>query len=204
MLVGGLAQSAAFRRVLAGLVDLPIVVSDAEQAVATGAAVQAAAVLEQVEPTVVQQRWGLGSGVAIDDPLDPGEPARAICRTPRPRSMTDPFAALGLPPDADEAEVRAARRRLAKDRHPDAGGDAAGMAALNDAADRALRSIVEGSTTAECRGSARTGPDSATSTGTLSRSSNAGRMATDIPSFTVEALPVETFEALARRCVVDR
>ena len=62
MLVGGLAQSVAFRRVLAGLVDLPIVVSDAEQAVATGAAVQAAAVLEQVEPTVVQERWGLGTG----------------------------------------------------------------------------------------------------------------------------------------------
>jgi xylulokinase len=72
MLVGGLAQSVAFRRVLAGLVDLPIVVSDAEQAVATGAAVQAAAVLEQVEPTVVQERWGLGRGVVVTDALDPG------------------------------------------------------------------------------------------------------------------------------------
>ena len=72
MLVGGLAQSVAFRRVLAGLVELPIVASDAEQAVATGAAVQAAAVLEQVEPAVVQQRWGLGSGVVIDEAFDPG------------------------------------------------------------------------------------------------------------------------------------
>ena len=72
MLVGGLAQSAAFRRVLAGLVDVPIIVSDAEQAVATGAAVQAAAVLEQVEPTVVQERWGLGRGVPIDGPIEPG------------------------------------------------------------------------------------------------------------------------------------
>jgi xylulokinase len=73
MLVGGLAQSAAFRRVLAGLVDVPIIVSDAEQAVATGAAVQAAAVLEQVEPTVVQERWGLGRGVVIDDPIEPAD-----------------------------------------------------------------------------------------------------------------------------------
>ncbi len=72
MLVGGLAQSTAFRRVLAGLIDLPIVVSDADQAVATGAAVQAAAVLEQVEPSVVQERWALGSGVTVTDPLDPG------------------------------------------------------------------------------------------------------------------------------------
>ncbi len=72
MLVGGLAQSVAFRRVLAGLVDLPIVVSDADQAVASGAAVQAAAVLEQVEPTVIQTRWGLGDGVVVADPLEAG------------------------------------------------------------------------------------------------------------------------------------
>ena len=72
MLVGGLAQSLSFRRVLAGLIDLPLVVSDAEQAVATGAAVQAAAVLEQVEPAVVQERWGLGRGTVVADPLEPG------------------------------------------------------------------------------------------------------------------------------------
>ena len=73
VLVGGLARSAAFRRVLAGLVDLPIVVSDAEQAVATGAAVQAAATLEQVDAATIQQRWGLGVGAPIDDGLEPGD-----------------------------------------------------------------------------------------------------------------------------------
>ncbi len=73
MLVGGLARSSAFRRVLAGLVDRPIVVSDAEQAVATGAAVQAAAVLEGSDAATVQRRWGLGGGVAIDDGVDPGD-----------------------------------------------------------------------------------------------------------------------------------
>ena len=73
VLVGGLARSVAFRRVLAGLVDLPIVVSDAEQAVATGAAVQAAAVLEQVDAATIQERWGLGGGTPIEDGLDPGD-----------------------------------------------------------------------------------------------------------------------------------
>ncbi len=73
VLVGGAAGSRAFRRVLAGLLDIPVVVSDAEQAVATGAAVQAATVLEQVEASVIQARWGLGGGISIDDPLDPGD-----------------------------------------------------------------------------------------------------------------------------------
>ena len=73
VLVGGLARSVAFRRVFAGLVDVPIVVSDAEQAVATGAAVQAAAVLEQVDAATIQQRWGLGGGTPIEEGLDPGD-----------------------------------------------------------------------------------------------------------------------------------
>ena len=47
--------------------------SDAEQAVATGAAVQAAAVLEQVDAATIQQRWGLGGGTPIDEGLDPGD-----------------------------------------------------------------------------------------------------------------------------------
>ena len=113
--------------------------------------------------------------------------------------MTDPFAALGLPPNASEADVRAARRRLAKALHPDAGGDAAGMAELNDAADRALRSIGRGSIPVGS-GDGVNDADSVTSTGAPKPSnadrSSAGRFATDMPSFTVEALPVETFEAL--------
>ena len=73
VLVGGLARSVAFRRVLAGLVDVPMIVSDADQAVATGAAVQAAAVLEQVDAVTIQERWGLGGGTPIADGLDPGD-----------------------------------------------------------------------------------------------------------------------------------
>jgi xylulokinase len=73
MLVGGASHSVSFQRVLAGLVDRPLVLSEADQAVATGAAVQAAAVLEQVDHAVIQHRWGLGGGVAIADGLDPGD-----------------------------------------------------------------------------------------------------------------------------------
>jgi xylulokinase len=65
VLVGGGAKSQAVQRVVAGLTAMDVVVSDAEQAVATGAAVQAAAVLEQCDHRVIQQRWGLGEGTVI-------------------------------------------------------------------------------------------------------------------------------------------
>lgn len=38
--------------------------------------------------------------------------------------MIDPYEILGVAPDADEAAVKAAFRRLAKSAHPDSGGDA--------------------------------------------------------------------------------
>jgi xylulokinase len=66
LLVGGGARSRAVQEVVAGLAGMPVLVSDATEAVATGAAVQAAAVLEQVEHSVIQQRWGLGDGTAVD------------------------------------------------------------------------------------------------------------------------------------------
>ena len=95
VLVGGLARSVAFRRVFAGLVDVPIVVSDAEQAVATGAAVQAAAVLEQVDAATIQQRWGLGGGTPIEEGLDPGDLRERYAELRRPgrwRVATTPCA----------------------------------------------------------------------------------------------------------------
>lgn len=112
--------------------------------------------------------------------------------------MTDPFAALGLPRDADEQQVRAARRRLAKDLHPDAGGRADEMAALNDAADRALRALA-GDTSPAPRSGVPTTPTPTSNPASPPGASNptpVGRVTTDMPSFTVEALPVETFEAL--------
>lgn len=72
VLVGGGAKSMAMQRVIAGLAGMPVVVSDADEAVATGAAVQAAAVLEQVEHAQIQDRWGLGGGELIAG-LDGGD-----------------------------------------------------------------------------------------------------------------------------------
>ena len=56
--------------------------------------------------------------------------------------MTDPFAVLGVAPTATLAEVRAARRRLAKELHPDLGGDPALMQEVNRAFDQAVRTLL--------------------------------------------------------------
>lgn len=66
VMAGGGAHSAAYRQVLADLCDLPVVVSVATYAVATGACVQAAAVLEQKDPAEVAARWGLGDTTVIE------------------------------------------------------------------------------------------------------------------------------------------
>ena len=79
VLTGGGARSSALRAVMAGLLrsslgdDVDVVVADVEQAVATGAAVQAAAVVEGTDHQSVQERWGLGTGTPIDEVVDPGD-----------------------------------------------------------------------------------------------------------------------------------
>jgi xylulokinase len=73
VLTGGGAHSRALRAVIAGLVDGAVVVADVDQAVATGAAVQAAAVLAGKDHRAIQQRWGLGGGATVDDAVDSGD-----------------------------------------------------------------------------------------------------------------------------------
>jgi xylulokinase len=73
MLTGGGARSTALRAVIAGLVDLPVVVATVDQAVATGAAVQAAATHERVAHRTIQERWGLGTGEAVSTVVDSGD-----------------------------------------------------------------------------------------------------------------------------------
>jgi xylulokinase len=75
VLTGGGAQSLALQSVLAGMLDEPLVLAGVEQAVAAGAAVQAAAIVDGVDHAVVQQRWGLdpGAGRSRIDPVDSGD-----------------------------------------------------------------------------------------------------------------------------------
>ncbi|MCU1364395.1 MAG: xylB, partial [Ilumatobacteraceae bacterium] len=70
IMIGGGARSAAYRQALADLCDLPVCVADADQAVAAGACVQAAAVLEHAEPADVAARWGLGGGAVVERSVD--------------------------------------------------------------------------------------------------------------------------------------
>ena len=109
---------------------------------------------------------------------------------------TDPFATLGLGPDATSEEIRAARRRLAKANHPDQGGDQGAMQRINEAADAALLTVGAGVPAAPPAGTAEPDPSGRRNARTQERDGHLSGMARDMPSFTVEALPVETVEAL--------
>ncbi len=97
--------------------------------------------------------------------------------------MSDPFAMLGLPETATPEAVRLARRNLAKQHHPDRGGDAALMRSINEAANLALQAIADRVAAVRLE-SARESTQEPTG------------VVRDVPSFIVEALPIETFEAL--------
>jgi xylulokinase len=73
ILVGGGARSRAYRQVLADLSGRPVLVPRAEEQVATGACVQAAAVATGADPNDVADRWNLGGG----DIVEPGPAATA-------------------------------------------------------------------------------------------------------------------------------
>lgn len=87
---------------------------------------------------------------------------------------TDPFAVLGVTPDATPDEVRSARRRLAAEFHPDHGGDTVRMGEINAAFDVVITQLMH-----------RPSP--------LPRHRGVQH---DAPSFTIDRLPVEAFEAL--------
>jgi len=72
VLVGGGARSPAYRQVLADLSGRAVLVPDGDEAVATGAAVQAAAVLLGRPLAEVQESWRLGEGLLVepDDSVD--------------------------------------------------------------------------------------------------------------------------------------
>jgi hypothetical protein len=104
------------------------------------------------------------------------------------RSKNDPFLTLGLPSTAGRAEIDAARRRLAKVAHPDAGGSDEAMQRVNDAADQAA-ALLAGE-------SHRITKPTAEPKSERNRDENLRFVRTDHPSFTIEALPTEAFEGL--------
>ena len=102
----------------------------------------------------------------------------------------DPFGVLGLSQDASAEDVRAARRRLAKTLHPDAGGKRHEMQRVNVAAGDALRHI------ADQRGRPAQEWDVVPDVAPSAPAPDLDGVRFDAPSFTVEALPAETFQAL--------
>lgn len=90
-LVGGGARSAAYRQVAAELCPLPVMLADADEAVATGACAQAAAVALGCSHREVAERWGLGEATALPDPT--GDPAGVRARYAALRSATHPSTA---------------------------------------------------------------------------------------------------------------
>ena len=76
LLVGGGARAAAYRRAVADLSGRTVWVPDLEEAVATGACVQAAATLDGRHPDDVRASWGSGGGVLVAP--DPRVDAAAV------------------------------------------------------------------------------------------------------------------------------
>jgi hypothetical protein len=101
----------------------------------------------------------------------------------RDRSVEEAFALLGLSSvSATKDDVFAARRRLARELHPDReGGSAVSMAEVNRSGDIALGYIARRSEPLPTR--QRSVPTSQ-------------RVQRDHPSFTIDVLPVEACEAL--------
>lgn len=78
LLIGGGARSAAYRQVVADLTGRRILVPEADELVARGAALQAAAVLTGRPLDDLAAAWGLGPSVAVDpDPSVDGAAVRA-------------------------------------------------------------------------------------------------------------------------------
>ncbi len=66
VLVGGGARSAGYRQVVAALARRPVTVSDEEEIVATGAAVQAAVVVSDSDAEQITDQWGLRAGTVVE------------------------------------------------------------------------------------------------------------------------------------------
>lgn len=107
----------------------------------------------------------------------------------------DPYTVLGVASSASLAELAAARRRLAQTIHPDHGGDQGAMQELNAAYEAAVRQLSD---TAVAPSAVAPAPQSSAPPAPATRT---GRRSVrgvqhDAPSFTIDVLPVEAYEAL--------
>lgn len=114
----------------------------------------------------------------------------------------DPYAVLGVEAAATLDELTAARRRLAMTLHPDVGGDAVAMQEVNRAFDEAVALL------STPRPAAASPMPPAPSTPSPERGAPQSvrrqrwmrGVQYDSPSFTIDVLPVEAFEALLVVC----
>lgn len=108
--------------------------------------------------------------------------------------MSDAFVVLGIEPTSNREVIRTAWRTLAKTSHPDVGGSQEKMKVLNTALREAL-------TYAETKQSLMTSSDASRETQTSAHAirhefGRSQRVRHDISSFTIDVLPVESFELL--------
>ena len=106
---------------------------------------------------------------------------------------SDPYAVLGLTPDATLDEVRSARRRLAAQFHPDHGGDAARMGEINVAFDAVVSHLLHPAPPEPVAPETVT-PEPGVAPPAAPRRHQGVQQ--DAPSFTIDHLPAEAFEAL--------
>lgn len=99
-------------------------------------------------------------------------------------SQGDPFVVLGVSPDASESDIREAWRKKATTLHPDAGGSHQAMVDLNDALQRALAAVGENQPTQSHTRKDRSTPKSRSF------------MSRDVSCFTIDALPVDSWQLL--------
>ena len=85
ILIGGGARGAVWQRVVARLSGRRVLVPEADELVALGAAAQAAACLAGEPAAEVARRWDTRSGITVEPPAEPDEETLARIRSVRRR-----------------------------------------------------------------------------------------------------------------------
>lgn len=109
------------------------------------------------------------------------------------------YELLGLSPLADDAEIHAARRRVAFEVHPDRGGTTQAMAAVNSAFAaimKARRSPDNDRELADSGTIDTENPGHRLPNSVFNAPSRSRVWSSDTPSFSINVLPVEAFEYL--------